>query len=89
MKNVLNNAFIKSDFLILYYFLLFAKMLFFFRRCILKEQLMSPFRGIRSGGGANHVGLYAYFKAFRFTSSPALYLECDVHMCHGTCPVMN
>lgn len=50
---------------------------------------MSPFRGIRSGGGANHVGLYAYFKAFRFTSSPALYLECDVHMCHGTCPVMN
>ncbi|GIY02933.1 ZP domain-containing protein [Caerostris extrusa] len=33
--------------------------------------------------------LYAYFKAFRFTSSPALYLECDVHMCHGTCPAQR
>ncbi|GFT19398.1 ZP domain-containing protein [Trichonephila clavipes] len=58
-------------------------------RCILKEQLMSPFRGVRNGGGANHVALYAYFKAFRFTSSPALYLECDVHMCHGTCPAQR
>ncbi|KFM62132.1 hypothetical protein X975_11343, partial [Stegodyphus mimosarum] len=57
--------------------------------CILKEQLMSPFRGIRSGGGTNHIALYAYFKAFRFTSSPALYLECDVHMCHGTCPAQR
>ncbi|XP_015922364.1 cuticlin-5-like [Parasteatoda tepidariorum] len=57
--------------------------------CILKEQLMSPFRGVRSAGGTNHVALYAYFKAFRFTSSPALYLECDVHMCHGTCPAQR
>ncbi|GFS75347.1 ZP domain-containing protein [Nephila pilipes] len=57
--------------------------------CILKEQLMSPFRGVRNAGGANHVALYAYFKAFRFTSSPALYLECDVHMCHGTCPAQR
>ncbi|CAL1282701.1 unnamed protein product [Larinioides sclopetarius] len=57
--------------------------------CILKEQLMSPFRGVRGAGGNNHIALYAYFKAFRFTSSPALYLECDVHMCHGTCPAQR
>lgn len=23
----------------------------------------------------------------RFTGSPALYLECDIHMCHNRCPV--
>lgn len=26
-------------------------------------------------------------KTFRFTGSPALYIECDVRMCHGRCPV--
>ncbi|XP_054706685.1 uncharacterized protein LOC129216495 [Uloborus diversus] len=59
--------------------------------CISKEQLMSPFRGTKNGGtgSSNHVALYAYFKAFRFTSSPALYIECDVHMCHGTCPAQR
>lgn len=25
-------------------------------------------------------------KTFRFTGSPALYIECDVRMCHGRCP---
>ena len=25
-------------------------------------------------------------QAFRFTGSPALYLECDIHMCHNKCP---
>ena len=24
---------------------------------------------------------------FRFTGTPALYIECDVRMCHGKCPV--
>ena len=23
----------------------------------------------------------------RFTGTPALYIECDVRMCHGSCPV--
>lgn len=32
------------------------------------------------------VTLYAYLKAFRFTGSPVLYLECEIHMCQSACP---
>lgn len=28
----------------------------------------------------------SFAQAFRFTGSPALYLECDIHMCHNKCP---
>ncbi|XP_076354684.1 cuticlin-3-like isoform X1 [Tachypleus tridentatus] len=54
--------------------------------CVINEKLLSPFRGQTSGDSGEEVTLFAYFKAFRFTGSPALYLECDIHMCHGTCP---
>src|SRR5438309_646258 len=58
--------------------------------CVTNAALISPFRGtfntdITEDG--NQVTLYAYLKAFRFTGSPALYLECDIHMCHNKCPV--
>ena len=32
--------------------------------------------------------IYAHMKTFRFTGTPALYIECDVRMCHGKCPTM-
>ena len=31
--------------------------------------------------------VYAHMKTFRFTGTPALYIECDIRMCHGRCPV--
>ena len=31
--------------------------------------------------------IYAHMKTFRFTGTPALYIECDVRMCHVKCPV--
>ena len=31
--------------------------------------------------------IYAHMKTFRFTGTPALYIECDIRMCHGKCPV--
>ncbi len=31
--------------------------------------------------------IYAHMKTFRFTGTPALYIECDIRMCHGRCPV--
>ncbi|KAG8198545.1 hypothetical protein JTE90_026446 [Oedothorax gibbosus] len=54
--------------------------------CVVEEKLISPFRGVSSPDRSQQVTLYSYLKAFRFTGSPALYLECDVHMCHGSCP---
>ncbi|CAL1263492.1 unnamed protein product [Larinioides sclopetarius] len=54
--------------------------------CVVQEKLISPFRGVSSPDRSQQVTLYSYLKAFRFTGSPALYLECDVHMCHGSCP---
>ncbi|GIY83857.1 ZP domain-containing protein [Caerostris darwini] len=54
--------------------------------CVIQEKLISPFRGVSSPDRSQQVTLYSYLKAFRFTGSPALYLECDVHMCHGSCP---
>ncbi|GFT45471.1 ZP domain-containing protein [Nephila pilipes] len=54
--------------------------------CVIQEKLISPFRGLSNPERSQQVTLYSYLKAFRFTGSPALYLECDVHMCHGSCP---
>ena len=33
--------------------------------------------------------IYAHMKTFRFTGTPALYIECDIRMCHGSCPVIS
>ncbi|XP_076373125.1 uncharacterized protein LOC143257939 [Tachypleus tridentatus] len=54
--------------------------------CVTNDKLITPFRGQVNGNNGQDITLYAYLKAFRFTGSPALYLECDIHMCHGTCP---
>lgn len=57
------------------------------RRCVVNERFISPFRGTYSDNEFKHVTLYSYLKAFRFTGSPVLYLECEVHMCQSACPV--
>uniref|UniRef100_T1IJ92 ZP domain-containing protein n=1 Tax=Strigamia maritima TaxID=126957 RepID=T1IJ92_STRMM len=54
--------------------------------CPVDEKLISEFRGKDFHGGVYETQVFAYFKAFRFTGSPALYIECDVRMCHGICP---
>ncbi|CAG2163801.1 unnamed protein product [Oppiella nova] len=54
--------------------------------CVTNEKLISPFRGTYNSENGHQVSLYSYLKAFRFTGSPALYLECDIHMCHNKCP---
>lgn len=55
--------------------------------CPVDDKLISPFRGSWSDSGVYETQVYAYLKTFRFTGSPALYIECDVRMCHGRCPV--
>lgn len=57
--------------------------------CVSNEKLISAFRGTYNSDDGHQVTLYAYLKAFRFTGSPALYLECDIHMCHQRCPVIE
>ncbi|XP_046402964.1 uncharacterized protein LOC124168740 [Ischnura elegans] len=54
--------------------------------CPVDEKLISRFRGSWSEGGVFETQVFAYMKTFRFTGSPALYIECDVRMCHGRCP---
>lgn len=54
--------------------------------CVVNERFLSPFRGTFSGDDYKHVTLYSYLKAFRFTGSPVLYLECEIHMCQSSCP---
>lgn len=56
-------------------------------RCVVNERFISPFRGTYNDNDLKHVTLYAYLKAFRFTGSPILYLECEIHMCQSSCPV--
>ncbi|UYV75103.1 hypothetical protein LAZ67_12002472 [Cordylochernes scorpioides] len=51
--------------------------------CVLKPNLVGSFQ--RTTLSTRHTVLYSYLKAFRFTGSPALYLECDVRMCQGSC----
>jgi len=55
--------------------------------CPINEKLISRFRGTWSDSGLYETQVFAYMKAFRFTGSPALYIECDVRMCHGHCPI--
>ncbi|KAE8752493.1 hypothetical protein FOCC_FOCC000615, partial [Frankliniella occidentalis] len=55
-------------------------------RCPVDDKLISRFRGTWSEQGAFETQVFAYMKTFRFTGSPALYIECDVRMCHGRCP---
>lgn len=55
--------------------------------CPVDDKLISRFRGSWSDSGIFETQVYAYMKTFRFTGSPALYIECDVRMCHGRCPV--
>ncbi|TDG53364.1 hypothetical protein AWZ03_000179 [Drosophila navojoa] len=54
--------------------------------CPVDDKLISRFRGSWSDSGVFETQVYAYMKTFRFTGSPALYIECDVRMCHGRCP---
>jgi hypothetical protein len=54
---------------------------------VVNERFISPFRGTYNDNDLKHVTLYSYLKAFRFTGSPVLYLECEVHMCQSACPV--
>ncbi|XP_034656037.1 uncharacterized protein LOC117893508 [Drosophila subobscura] len=54
--------------------------------CPVDDKLISRFRGSWSDAGVYETQVYAYMKTFRFTGSPALYIECDVRMCHGRCP---
>lgn len=55
--------------------------------CPVDDKLISRFRGSWSETDVHETQVYAYMKTFRFTGSPALYIECDVRMCHGRCPV--
>ncbi|KAA0199153.1 hypothetical protein HAZT_HAZT000081 [Hyalella azteca] len=57
-----------------------------YMRSELDEKLISHFEGTRSDDGHFETQVYAFMKTFRFTGSPALYIECDVRMCHGECP---
>ena len=54
--------------------------------CPVDDKLILRFRGSWSESGVYETQVYAYMKTFRFTGSPALYIECDVRMCHGRCP---
>uniref|UniRef100_A0A1B0D5E8 Uncharacterized protein n=1 Tax=Phlebotomus papatasi TaxID=29031 RepID=A0A1B0D5E8_PHLPP len=54
--------------------------------CPVDDKLISRFRGSWSESGIFETQVFAYMKTFRFTGSPALYIECDVRMCHGRCP---
>ncbi|XP_076053513.1 uncharacterized protein LOC143032531 [Oratosquilla oratoria] len=54
--------------------------------CPVDEKLISHFEGTLSSEGIYETQVYAFMKTFRFTGSPALYIECDVRMCHGDCP---
>ena len=58
--------------------------------CPLDEKLISRFQGTWGMTGEMYDTLvYAHMKTFRFTGTPALYIECDIRMCHGKCPVSN
>ncbi|KAF9807835.1 hypothetical protein SFRURICE_000616 [Spodoptera frugiperda] len=50
--------------------------------CPVDDKLISRFRGSWSESGVFETQVYAYMKTFRFTGSPALYIECDSQPCH-------
>jgi hypothetical protein len=57
-------------------------------RCPVDEKLIAKFQGTWSEASSMYeTVIYAHMKTFRFTGTPALYIECDVRMCHGKCPV--
>ena len=56
--------------------------------CPVDDKLISRFQG--TWGMTDNMYdtlVYAHMKTFRFTGTPALYIECDIRMCHGKCPV--
>ena len=56
--------------------------------CAVDTKLISKFQGTLGMNNAMYETLiYAHLKTFRFTGTPALYIECDIRMCHGRCPV--
>ena len=58
--------------------------------CPIDEKLISRFQG--TWGMTDNMYdtlIYAHMKTFRFTGTPALYIECDIRMCHGKCPVSS
>ena len=58
--------------------------------CPVDDKLISKFQGTWGMDGAMYqTVIYAHMKTFRFTGTPALYIECDVRMCHGRCPVRS
>jgi len=55
--------------------------------CPVDEKLIAKFQGTLAQQDSMYETLiYAHMKTFRFTGTPALYIECDVRMCHGSCP---
>ena len=58
--------------------------------CPVDEKLISKFQGTWGMDGAMYqTVVYAHMKTFRFTGTPALYIECDIRMCHGRCPTQS
>ena len=56
--------------------------------CPQDDKIMSKFQGTWGMDGSIYqTVVYAHMKTFRFTGTPALYVECDIRMCHGRCPV--
>jgi len=57
--------------------------------CPVDEKLIAKFQGTWTEASSMYeTVIYAHMKTFRFTGTPALYIECDVRMCHGKCPTM-
>ena len=58
--------------------------------CPVDKKLISKFQGTWGMSNSMYETLiYAHMKTFRFTGTPALYIECDIRMCHGSCPVRH
>jgi len=56
--------------------------------CPEDDKLISKFQGtLAQKDSMYETVIYAHMKTFRFTGTPALYIECDIRMCHGSCPV--
>ena len=52
------------------------------------KNFVSRFQGSWGVDGSMYqTVIFSHLKTFRFTGTPALYIECDVRMCHGRCPV--
>ena len=67
---------------------LVSKHLFSCLRCPEDDKLISKFQGtLAQRDSMYETVIYAHMKTFRFTGTPALYIECDIRMCHGSCPV--